>query len=158
MPGQTGAPSTAPDPTVRPAAHTCRRRRVIEAGAFVAVWVAAGYLLPVSSNGYLLLGIPLTIAFQVLVRRRPVHELFAATATRFRVDGRGVAIAVVLAVVPGYYAAKALAGHDWITSGWYLAGAVGAIGAALAMIRSRGERSTSSRARSNAVERAGTLG
>lgn len=133
MSSQTSAQSTALDLTRRPAAHTSRRRRVIEVGAFVAVWVAAGYLLPVSSNGYLLLGIPLTIAFQVLVRRRPLHELFAATATRFRVDRRGVAIAVVLAVVPGYYAAKALADHDWTTSGWYLAGAAGAICAAFAL-------------------------
>ena len=41
-----------------------RRRRVIEAVAFVAMWVAAGYLFDLSSNAYLLLGIPLTAAFQ----------------------------------------------------------------------------------------------
>jgi len=35
------------------------RRRAAEAVAFVAVWMAAGYLLPISSDGYLLLGIPL---------------------------------------------------------------------------------------------------
>jgi len=38
---------------------TSRRRRSLEAVAFVAIWVAAGYLLPISANAYLLLGIPL---------------------------------------------------------------------------------------------------
>jgi hypothetical protein len=42
---------------------------------FVAAWVGLGYLFPVSAEAYLLMGIPLTIAFQVLVRRRPVREL-----------------------------------------------------------------------------------
>jgi hypothetical protein len=64
-------PRIAADPSSVPALDTSRRRRSLEAVAFVAVWVVAGYLLPISANAYLLLGIPLTIGFQVLVRRRP---------------------------------------------------------------------------------------
>ena len=33
-------------------------------------------MLQLSSNAYLLLGVPLTAAFQLLVRRRPLRELF----------------------------------------------------------------------------------
>lgn len=103
-----------------------RRRRTVEATAFVGVWVTAGYLLPLSSNGYLLLGIPLTLAFQVLVRRRPVREMFAGAATRLALDRRGAVLAAGLAVVPGYYALQARPGDDWTLLGWYLAAIAGA--------------------------------
>ncbi|WP_088288262.1 CPBP family intramembrane glutamic endopeptidase [Kineosporia sp. A_224] len=108
-------------------------RRTLEATAFVAVWVAAGYLLPVTSNGYLLLGIPLTAAFQVLVRRRPLRELYAAGTARFRLDGRGVLLAVVLALVPAAYAVRSLRDDDWATTSWYAAATAGAVCAAFAI-------------------------
>ena len=70
--------TTAPPAATEPRPDASRRRRVIEAAAFVTVWVTAGYMLRLSSNAYLLLGVPLTAAFQLLVRRRPLRELFAA--------------------------------------------------------------------------------
>jgi membrane protease YdiL (CAAX protease family) len=119
-------PSTVALPAGRPYFGSSRRCRAAEAVAFVAVWVAAGYLLPIGDNAYLLLGIPLTIGFQVLVRRRPLRELFAAEPTRFALGTRGVAMAAALAVVPGCYAVQALAGGDWTLLGWYLAAVTGA--------------------------------
>jgi hypothetical protein len=95
------------------------------------VWVTAGYTLPVSSNTYLLLGIPLAAAFQLIVRRRPLRELFAAATTRFALTKLGSAIAAVLAIVPGCYAIEALTAHDWSTLGWYLAAMAGAVAVAL---------------------------
>ena len=123
---------------------TSRRRRLVEAVAFVAVWVAAGYLFRLSANGYLLLGVPLTLAFQLLVRRRPLRELFAGNTDRFALSRRGAGMAAVLAVVPGYYAVHALVAGDWTLLGWNLAAVVGAVAAAfslragsmLAMLRS----------------------
>ena len=123
---------------------TSRRRRIVEAVAFVAVWVAAGYLLRLSANGYLLLGVPLTAAFQLLVRRRPLRELFAGNTSRFALSRRGAAMAAVLAAVPGYYAMHALAAGDWTLLCWNLAAVGGAVAAAfslragsvLAMLRS----------------------
>jgi hypothetical protein len=111
MPSTTG-PRTAP---ASPSIGRSRRRRSVEAGLFAAVWITAGHLLPLSSNGYLLLGIPLSLAFQVIVRRRPPRELFTAGTSRFTVDRRGAAPAVALAVVPGWYAARSLTGHDWVS-------------------------------------------
>ena len=71
------------------------RRRTVEAVAFVGVWMMAGYLLHLSSDAYLLLGIPLTIGFQVLVRRRPLrepvrshHNPILVGQERFRSGGR----------------------------------------------------------------------
>jgi membrane protease YdiL (CAAX protease family) len=110
-----------------------RRRRVIEAVAFVAVWVAAGYLLRLSSNAYLLFGIPLTIAFQLLVRHRPLRELFAAGTNGFALTAKGAAIAAVLAATPAYYAVRAVGEGDWTTVGWYIAAMGGAIAAAFSL-------------------------
>lgn len=110
-----------------------RHRRVAEAIAFVAVWMSAGYLLPLSSDGYLLLGIPLTFAFQLLVRRRPLRELYAAGTARFALDRRGAALAAVLAVVPAYFATRAAAAGEWTSLGWYLAATAGAVAAAFSV-------------------------
>ncbi len=126
-------PRNAPQETRQPGAHPSRRRRAIEGVAFVGIWVAAGYLLPIGDNGYLLLGIPLTIGFQLLVRRRPLRELFAADTTRFALGGQGAAIAAALAVVPGYHAAQALAAGDWTLLGWFLAAMAGAACAAFSL-------------------------
>ncbi len=95
--------------------------------------MAAGYLLPVSANGYLLLGVPLTLGFQVLVRRRPLRELFAGGTTRFFLGRRGLAVSAAVAVVPGFYALRALAAGDWTLLGWYLAAMAGAVCAAFAL-------------------------
>lgn len=93
----------------------------------------AGYLLHLSSDAYLLLGIPLTIGFQVLVRRRPLRELFARNRTRFALDKRGFALAAGLVLVPGYFATRALVHSDWTHFCWYLAAIAGAFAAAFAL-------------------------
>ncbi len=110
-----------------------RGRRLVEAVTFVAVWVAAGYLLRLSANGYLLLGVPLTAAFQLVVRRRPLRELFAGNTTRFALSRRGAATAAVLAALPGYYAVQALVASDWTLVGWNLAAMAGAVAAAFSL-------------------------
>src|SRR5690348_4317449 len=81
-------------------APTSRRRRVAEVVVFVAVWMTAGFVLHLPSNGYLLLGIPLTAAFQVLVRRRPLRELFATGTARFPITPQGAVMALILASAP----------------------------------------------------------
>ena len=128
---------TQPSITIQPVRQvypaTSRRRRNIEAAAFVAVWMVAGYLLPISSNGYLLLGVPLTVIFQVVVRRRPLRQLYSSNPTRARLDRSGVMVAGVLALVPGWYAVKVLATGDRTLLGWHLAALAGAACAAFAL-------------------------
>ena len=115
------------------ASGTSRHRRLAEVLAFVAVWMTAGFLLHLSVNGYLLLGIPLTAAFQVLVRRRPLRELFAPGTSRFALSRNGAAIAAALAITPGIYAARAVSTGDWLTVGWYLAATAGALAAGFSL-------------------------
>ena len=126
-------PRTTAHATSGQRTDTSQQRRAIEAVAFVATWVTAGYLLGLSSNGYLLLGIPLTAAFQLGVRRRPLRELFAGGTTRFALDRTGAAMATVLAITPGCYAAQAFTAGDWTTFGWYLAAMAGAVAAAFSL-------------------------
>lgn len=126
----TQTSETAP---AAPRPATSRRRRIVEAVGFVAVWVGAGYLLPLDADGYLIVGIPLTIAFQVLVRRRPLRELFAAGTTRFALGRRGATLAIALAVVPGCSAVRALPTGDAAQVGWYLAAVAGAVAAAFSL-------------------------
>lgn len=133
-----GAVRSAPRsvPVLSPSAGppgASQRRRMMDATAFIAAWVVAGYVLPIGSNGYLLLGIPLTAAFQTLVRRRPLRELYAADPVRPVITRGSLVMALALAVVPGWFAVRAAAGGHWTLLGWYLAAVAGAPCAAYAL-------------------------
>lgn len=128
----TATSSTIHDRSVTPA-RDARRRRLIEGVGFVVVWMALGYTFPGNDLVYLLMGVPLTIAFQVLVRRRPLRELWVRDATRFTLDNRGLVLAAVLLVAPVYFGAQALPGASGWLVGWYAAAIVGAAGAAFAL-------------------------
>jgi Type II CAAX prenyl endopeptidase Rce1-like len=126
-------------------AGRARPRRVVEGVGFVAAWVGLGYLLPVSAEAYLLMGIPLTIAFQLLVRRRPVRELLvrgggAAPVRSSGLGRRDVAVTALLVLAPLSWGLQAAGGGDAWVIGWYAAAVVGAAAAAYAL------RSTSVRA------------
>lgn len=130
-----GSAQTAPatDTTRRQGGDSSRRRRLVEAVAFVAVWMTIGYLFRLSANGYLLLGVPLTAAFQLLVRRRPLRELYAGGTSRFALSRRGVGMAIVLAIVPTCYAVQAAARGDWTLFAWNMAAVAGAVAAAFSL-------------------------
>lgn len=113
---------------------TRRGRRLVEGTAFVAVWIAAGYLLPIDANAYLLLGVPLTVAFQLLVRRRPLRELWVRDGDRrFRLDRAGLGLAVLLVVAPLLSMVDAVGAGTWSAIAWSLAAIAGAAPAAWAL-------------------------
>src|SRR5689334_7455836 len=72
-------------------------RRWLQAGLFVALWMALGWGLRLDGEGYLLLGVPLTLAFQLGIRRQPVRALWVRGAPPFRLTARGWLIGAVLA-------------------------------------------------------------
>lgn len=117
---------------------TTRARRLVEGTAFVGVWIALGYLLGADANVYLLLGIPLTVAFQLLVRRRPLRELWVRDGERrFHLDRAGIALAVLLAVVPVVTLVQATGAGSWPLGLWAVAAIAGAVPAAWTFRRSR---------------------
>jgi membrane protease YdiL (CAAX protease family) len=77
-------------------------RRWGEAVAFVAVWVAAGELLDMSPNTYLLFGIPLTAGFQLFVRGRPIKALWVRDGPGLSWRTVSLILAIPLAIAPVY--------------------------------------------------------
>ena len=77
-----------------------RARRLVEITLFVAVWVGLGELLDMNPNIYLVFGVPLTIAFQLYVARRPLHEMWVRHAPAFHLAQRDLMVAGLLAIVP----------------------------------------------------------
>jgi hypothetical protein len=102
--------------------------------ATVALWVAIGWGARLDANAFLLVGVPLTVGFQLLVARRPLHALWVRDATTFRLDRAAAAIAVTLAVVPAIALVRLLgaSGFDAVRVGWYLCALVGAVAAGFA--------------------------
>ncbi len=85
-----------------PAATASRARRAFEVTVAVAIWIALGISLHLDVRTYLLLGIPLTAAFQWGVRRNSLRALWVRDAVPFRLDAMGWMIAAFLAIVPMY--------------------------------------------------------
>jgi hypothetical protein len=67
-----------------------------------------GWTLALDANGNLLLGIPLTLLFELGVRRRPVRELRVRDGTSFAVPGAWRAAVAALVILPPVGAVYAL--------------------------------------------------
>ena len=63
---------------------------------FVAAWMAAGWLLRLDPNLYLVLGVPLTVLFQRLVRRQPTQALWVREAPPLGLGWKGIVIALCI--------------------------------------------------------------
>jgi hypothetical protein len=84
-----------------------RTQRVAEGAAFVVVWVAIGLIFDLGDSInrqsiYLLIGIPLTIVFQLFVRRRPLNELWVRNGPKVETRTVFVPLVIVLLIVPIY--------------------------------------------------------
>lgn len=108
-----------------------RLRRWAEGIAFVATWTALGWFLRLGANAYLLVGLPLTIAFQRYVRGEPLRAMWVREAPPM---GRGwIGPAAVLGLLPLILLAAAIAYGDWIIAGWMGSAVAGAVGAGYAL-------------------------
>jgi membrane protease YdiL (CAAX protease family) len=123
---------TQPRPISSPAPLLLRYVQVL---LFVGVWAGLGVGLRLDANAYLLIGVPLTLGFQVLIRRRPLRELWVRDGAAFRLGRAGVIVALGLVVVPGMFLVDALRHHKWIPAVWAMAAVVGAVAAAFSVTR-----------------------
>jgi membrane protease YdiL (CAAX protease family) len=114
-----------------------RVRRLVEVTLFVGAWIAIGLLLRLNDGSrYLLVGVPLTVAFQLLVRRRPVRELWVREWPPFRLDARAVVIGAVLLALayPAYLKLLSIGVVEgWLLALWMAAYVVGALAATYAL-------------------------
>jgi membrane protease YdiL (CAAX protease family) len=131
------APSNSlPAQVARPiTAITVDRRmaRAVVATLVIGGYVALGFAFRLGAEAYLLLGIPITIGFQVLVVRRPLRSLWLRQAPPLTVTPRSIVAIVVLAVAPAIVAVGGIRDGDPALVGWGLAAMVGAVGAVYAM-------------------------
>lgn len=139
----------------RPVAAEHRMRRYAVMTAVVGLWMGVGVALNLGAVPYLLAGIPLTVAFQVLIARRPIRSLWLLDRRPFRLDRRGIAIAIALGLLPLYVAMVGIANARILDVGYGLAGLAGAVPAAFAL---RAMDSVARRALTRSVLTAGVVG
>lgn len=108
-----------------------RGRAVAEASAFVGVWMALSAVFP-APVGYLLVGVPLAAAFQVVVRRRPLRELWVRDGEPFRLDALGRRVAAAVMITPAVLCAGSLVRGDALGAAMFLAPVGGAVAAGYA--------------------------
>ena len=70
-------------------------RPYIECTLFVVAWVVCGWLFHLGPVSYNLYGIPFVVAFQLLICRRRITQLWVRDAPGFRLDRIGILLVVV---------------------------------------------------------------
>jgi membrane protease YdiL (CAAX protease family) len=113
-------------------------RRYLEVLAFVAVWMALGWVFHLDANSYLLIGVPLVALFQRFIRRQPLRNLWVRDAAGFRLGLVGSVLAALLMLAPGYdLIVVALRRKSGIFGLWLLCAVAGAVAAAFALTQQR---------------------
>jgi membrane protease YdiL (CAAX protease family) len=107
--------------------------RAIVATLVIGGYMAIGFAFGLGADAYLLVGIPITIAFQVLVVRRPLRSLWLRGGPPMTFTARSAIAVVVVAIAPAVVAAGAVRDGNIATAGWGIAGMVGAVGAVYAL-------------------------
>jgi hypothetical protein len=110
----------------------------------VALWMGLGWFLHLNVNQYLILGIPITVAFQLVIRRQPLRALWVRDAPPFRLSFAGIVLAVMFAAPLLLPLALELRNHAWNLNAvgwdrflWYLSGVIGAFAAAYSVCQFR---------------------
>jgi hypothetical protein len=110
-----------------------RIARFVVATLVIGGYMALGFAFRLGAEAYLLLGIPITIGFQILVVRGPVRSLWLRDAPSMTFTRRSMVAIVVLAVAPAIVTAGGIRDGDLAVFGWGLAAMVGAVGAVYAL-------------------------
>jgi len=134
------SPGDAPS-VVAPKPLSKQSRRYLQAAAFVGLWMTIGWIFRLGAESYLVIGVPLTAAFQAFVRRQPLGSLWVRDATLFRLSRPRIILALVLgvalAVLPAMLLLDSFKSGSWRTQVsatlWTLCGVVGAFGAGFSL-------------------------
>jgi len=87
----------------------------------VAVYVALGLFLELQTASYLIIGIPLTIAFQRLIVRKPIYNLWLRNEEKFQLSRKAWLIILCFLIFPIYKLASIAIKHQLTltTFGYY---------------------------------------
>lgn len=69
---------------------------------FVAIYITFGYVFDLNAEEYLLLGIPLTVLFQLFIAKQPLHKLWVREEEKFSLSPTAWLIAIGFMVWPAY--------------------------------------------------------
>jgi membrane protease YdiL (CAAX protease family) len=106
--------------------------RALHVALFVAVWMSLGWLLHLNAYAYLLAGIPLSIAFQKLVAKRPLVNCWVCDVP-FRSDRLTTLLIIALLLVPVMDLFIFWPKAGWDLRFYFLACIFGAFGAGFAL-------------------------
>jgi membrane protease YdiL (CAAX protease family) len=121
---------TRPFPAI---AFEGRIARATVATAVIGGYIALGFAFRLGAEAYLLLGLPITIGFQILVVRRPLRSLWLRDAPSIEFTRRSIVAIVALAIAPALVAVSGIRDGDVALFGWGLAAMVGAVGVVYAV-------------------------
>ena len=96
--------------------------------------MAVGWGFQLDPNSYLVVGVPLVVAFQLLVRRKPLVALWIRDTERFRLSVWGIVLGLGLAILPAVKLFQTFRLTSWPSHTpeilWYACCIIGAFGAA----------------------------
>jgi membrane protease YdiL (CAAX protease family) len=107
--------------------------RAIVATLVIGGYMALGFAFRTSAEGYLLVGIPITVAFQVLVVRRPLRGLWLRGTLPMTFTPRSIVAVVIVAIAPAAIAIRGVGNGDPVLAAYGLTAMFGAVGAVYAM-------------------------
>lgn len=76
--------------------------RYLQTLIFMTVYICLGFILRLKTEAYLLLGIPLTFAFQLFIIRQPIHKLLLRDEQKFHLNKLGWTITLFFLIYPVY--------------------------------------------------------
>jgi hypothetical protein len=103
--------------------------------AVVVAYVALGLIFQPDPDTYLLLGVPITLAFQTLVQRRPIRALWLRQAPPVRLSPLATLLAALLAVRPALTVLAGWQAQQWVIVAYGILAVGGALPAAWAISR-----------------------
>jgi membrane protease YdiL (CAAX protease family) len=120
-------------PIVADRAVRRRLTRLAVVTGFVGVTVGLGIVFRMDPNAYLLMTLPLTVIFQLVIARRPLRALWLFDARPFHLDRVGLVLAAALAIVPLTLVVAGVMGRDLWTGAYGVVAVAGALPAAYAI-------------------------
>jgi membrane protease YdiL (CAAX protease family) len=110
--------------------------RYLQAFLFIAVYICLGFILKLNPYNYLLIGIPLTLIFQLFIRKQPIQTLWVRDYSKFRLDKWGILIALSFIAFPAKKIVGMIIENELTPKTFiYVAVIVGSLGAAYSLCR-----------------------
>lgn len=109
-----------------------RLARAVVGTLVIGGYVAVGLAFRLSAEAYLLVGIPITVAFQVLVVRQPLPALWLRGTPPMTFTPRSIMAVILVAVAPAAIVIRGVRDGDPVLATYGLAAIAGAVEAVYA--------------------------